>query len=134
MTAYTAASRTMAGQLTHRRLPTRMSLIASPPRGVRSATREAPRRAKGSHRGQRKVQEDDLPRDDVKAQVRVNRHDDEACRQRRQEEAEIHQVAPPLKAAARPFPHAFMRSKYVLTPGAPLVFSGTMTAWAPVRC
>jgi len=31
----------MVGQSTHSRLPTRMSLIASPPRGVRSATRMA---------------------------------------------------------------------------------------------
>ena len=35
------ASRMMVGQVTQSRLPTRMSLMASPPRGVRSATRIA---------------------------------------------------------------------------------------------
>jgi len=37
ITAYTAASRPIVGQVTQSKLPTRMSLIASPPRGVRSA-------------------------------------------------------------------------------------------------
>ncbi len=72
-----------------------------------TATAEPERR----HLGEREVDEDDLTRQHVEAEVGVNRDDDEAGDQRRQEEAQVHQCAPAANAVASPLTHELMRSK-----------------------
>ena len=51
------------------------------------AREDGHRRAERRHLGQREVHEDHLARDDVEAEVGVDRHDDQAGHERRQQEA-----------------------------------------------
>src|SRR5207245_441118 len=98
---------------------------------------QANRHAERRHLRERQVDEDHLARDDVKSEIRMDGNENQARHEWRQHQLEAaHLDTPAFAPAAKPFArtetHVFIRSKYVFTPGAPLVFSGTITGVAMV--
>ena len=99
--------------------------------------------AQRRHLREGEVHEDDLPGDDVQAEVAQHGDEHHAGDERRQHQLETGHgrslsgywaaagAAP--KARTSSPNHRLMRSKYVATPAWPPTFDGTMTAVAPVR-